>query len=219
IDPDTTALAAFCHDINPSDPTRAHLIREPAWFKEQWLKLRSTLVVVFADFHRSGQMTPFGEAEVEWHSEREIARWVYHSGAKNRIFADVSKYAYAIMEFADFKGLGKHQPDGAGRDSSVAGEEEGNSGAANERRKASRGQAKAKNSGDNIGRSIRESAADESQLETLRRAHSGNIRHCDQTDSDFEREMQDARDGHGGGNNENDDEDNGGSQEYQEDGL
>jgi hypothetical protein len=54
VDPDTTALAAFCHDINPSDPTRAHIIREPSWFKEQWLKLRSTLVVVYADFYRSG---------------------------------------------------------------------------------------------------------------------------------------------------------------------
>ncbi|KAJ1433286.1 hypothetical protein B484DRAFT_429592 [Ochromonadaceae sp. CCMP2298] len=265
-DPDTTALAAFCHDINPSDPSHASIMRDPDWFKEQWLKLRSTLVKVYADFHRSGKMTPHGEAEVEWYSDREVQRWVYHSGAKNRTFADVSRYSYAIMEAADFQGLGKNQPEGAGRDNSIAGEEEGNSAAANDRRKTNKGQSRSKNSGDNIGRSIRESAADEAQLETLKflfkegtpgtkatamaqlknyskkrsfspdpvpvarsargasrgaqpsargSRHDRHVRHCDQTESDFEREMQGARDCHG--NQENEGRDNDGSDDDQDD--
>jgi hypothetical protein len=70
---ETAVLCGFCHDINPSNPLRAHIRRDDSWVKDNYLKLRSALKVIFTDFERSGQMTDKSQAEAEWLSEEEVS--------------------------------------------------------------------------------------------------------------------------------------------------
>ena len=71
---------------------------------------------------RSGQNKNRDDGDVQWFSDEEAARWIYHCKAKNRRFPDVVSYAYAILDEADFRGLGKNMDIGAGRDHSISGE-------------------------------------------------------------------------------------------------
>jgi hypothetical protein len=119
--PKYAVLAAHCYDIDPSDPTRANILRDGAWVKEQWTSLRSLLTPVYYDFDRSGRQSHRDEAEVEWMSPEECQRWVFHSNNKHRKFPTVMCYSYAIMDKLDFEHLGKVMEDGAGKDYSTEG--------------------------------------------------------------------------------------------------
>lgn len=119
VDPDYTTIVANTGAVNPSDRSRASITRDGAWIKEQWIKLKSYLTAVFADFERSGKQASKGDAEVEWMSESECTRWVYHANNNNRPYPTVVIYAYALMDKSDFDNLGRVLPLGIGRDESV----------------------------------------------------------------------------------------------------
>ena len=87
---------------------------------------------------RSGQNKNRDDGDVQWFSDEEAARWIYRCKAKNRRFPDVVSYAYAILDEADFRGLGKNMDIGAGRDHSISGESTGSIDEANTRRKENR---------------------------------------------------------------------------------
>jgi hypothetical protein len=170
VDSDSTCLASFCHEINPSNPQRSgpHFYRDEGWIKEHWLKLKATMVTVWLDFDRSGRETGRDEAEVEWFPPEECRRWIYHTGVHNRAHPDVIRYAYALMEKADFVKMGKANPPGAGRDNGVEGEQEGDAGAANDRRKANKGKASSSKEGGDVGEAIITVAGTEVQLACYR---------------------------------------------------
>ena len=57
ISPDYTSLAAHCNDLDPCNKGRSKIMRDGAWIKDQWLKLRSYMSLVLSDFNRSGKNT------------------------------------------------------------------------------------------------------------------------------------------------------------------
>lgn len=57
ISPDYTSLAAHCNDLDPCNKARSKIMRDGAWIKDQWLKLRSYMSLVLSDFNRSGKNT------------------------------------------------------------------------------------------------------------------------------------------------------------------
>jgi len=64
------------------------------------------LYSIYADFQRSGQNHPPDEAESEWMSETTQKRWIYHSGNRNRLNAEVT--TIVLLAQADFENsLGK----------------------------------------------------------------------------------------------------------------
>lgn len=136
ISPDLTAIAAKVHDLNPTDMTRSSIARDGAWIKEWWTKLKGYLSSIYLDFDRSGRdKAARGEAELDWQSEAEVARWVYHSNKPMQTkYPQVITYAYAIMVKEDFETLGKVMEPGTGRDSSVLNSPEGSSAEAHNRR-------------------------------------------------------------------------------------
>jgi len=137
ISPDLTAIAARVHDMNPTDVTRSNIIRDGAWIKEWWTKLKGYLSSIYLDFDRSGRdKAAQGEAELDWQSETEVCRWVYHSNKPMQTkYPQVITYAYAIMVKEDFETLGKVMEPGTGRDSSVLNSPEGSSAEAHNRRR------------------------------------------------------------------------------------
>lgn len=75
------------------------------------------------------------DCDVEWMSDAEQQRWIYHATNKSRRFPGVVSYAYFLLEKSDFNQLGKMMKDGIGRDDSLLGQTEGSSEAANYHRK------------------------------------------------------------------------------------
>lgn len=71
-----TVLANYTYELNPSNDKRP--LRDGAWVKEWWGKLRQYLSLAYTNFNRSGMMTPKGEAETEWMSDNEVNRWNFH---------------------------------------------------------------------------------------------------------------------------------------------
>ena len=59
--------------------------------------MKSWLTLIFNDFNRLGQQTSLDEADVEWMSEGEIKRWIYHSGSNSRRYPQVTTYAYGVF--------------------------------------------------------------------------------------------------------------------------
>ena len=57
ISPDYTSLAAHCNDLDPCNKGRSKIMRDGAWIKDQWLKLRSYMSLVLSDFNHSGKNT------------------------------------------------------------------------------------------------------------------------------------------------------------------
>jgi hypothetical protein len=87
--------------------TRAQILRNGSWIEEKWTLMKTTLACGLKEFYRSGQMTLPEEAEVEWLSEKEVSRWIYHANTKNRIYPDVLAYSYLLFEKDNFVGFGK----------------------------------------------------------------------------------------------------------------
>jgi hypothetical protein len=66
-------LANHCHDIEPTNTCRTHIIRTEAWIKETWNDCRKYLHQTFIQYNRSGQH----DSEMdEWCSQKELERWV-----------------------------------------------------------------------------------------------------------------------------------------------
>ena len=97
--------------------TRKNILRGGDWIKNWWGTLRTLLTTLFADFERSGKNE--AEGDVEWMSEHETSRFVYHSSNRSRKYPEVTRYAYGVLELSDFASLGKELPPNAGRDDSL----------------------------------------------------------------------------------------------------
>ena len=66
-------LANHCHDIEPTNYARKHIIRGEDWVKETWNDCRKYLHQTFIQYNRSGQH----DSEMdEWCSKKELERWV-----------------------------------------------------------------------------------------------------------------------------------------------
>jgi len=119
---ETETIFSKCKELNPCNDARKDNIRDGAWVKRNWTEYRGVMNAIFSDFSRSGNQSSKDEAEVEWMSPTEQARWVYHAGAKHRLNDTVTTYAYCIFEKADFEeNLGKEMRAGSGVDSSLGG--------------------------------------------------------------------------------------------------
>lgn len=96
---DSTLLPLFnkCKELNPTDFTRKHIIRDSGWLKSIWSKLRGYLHQIYADFDRSGKNRPAEDASIDWFSEEEQKRWVYHCGNKSRMNEQVKFYLECNM--------------------------------------------------------------------------------------------------------------------------
>ena len=117
---EVTALAAKCYDLNPTNLNRRNILRNGAWIKEQWINLKTWLTLVLSDFNRSGQHSGRSEADVEWLSDNECRRWVYHSSNnKTAKFPSVLTYAYGTLSKEDFETIGKKMEPGTGRDCGI----------------------------------------------------------------------------------------------------
>lgn len=121
VDPEQTTLAHKCFDLNPTDMTRASILRDGAWLKSRWLSLRTDLSNLFADFNRSGYHTAFDEAEVKWMCPEMFQSWISFCSSKNRHFPQVLVYAYAVLDKVSLESLGKQMEEGMGRDCSLGG--------------------------------------------------------------------------------------------------
>jgi hypothetical protein len=113
-------LFGVCKMIDPCCVKRSDIIRDSGWIKEQWLGLRALMNPVLDSFNRSGQFSNHSDAEVEWFSEHEQKRWLYHANNKNRASPDVIAYAYAALEKSDFQAMSRKLEEGSGIDSSIA---------------------------------------------------------------------------------------------------
>jgi hypothetical protein len=49
---EVTALAALCHDLNPTNMSRQSTYRDGPWIKEHWIMLKSWMTLVLTDFNR-----------------------------------------------------------------------------------------------------------------------------------------------------------------------
>jgi hypothetical protein len=118
---EVAVLATSAHDVNPSNMERSTIIRDGAWVKEWWTKLKGYLSQVFVRFNRSGEMTGTHEAEIDWVSDLKVhSRWIYHSNEVGT-FPAVIIYAFGIMDKSDFESLGRIIESAVGRDESIAG--------------------------------------------------------------------------------------------------
>lgn len=55
--PEYTSISAQCNDLDPCNKSRSKIMRDGAWIKDNWLKLRSYMSLVLSDFNRSGKNT------------------------------------------------------------------------------------------------------------------------------------------------------------------
>jgi len=141
-DPDMTALASRCYDLNPTNPERASIFRDEVWIKEWLLQVRSFVSAVLRDFNRSGENRDLSEAEVDWMSAETQSRWVYHAHNKSRRYPSVVTYAYGVLDQSQLNTFGRSAGEG-GRDSSVYGNNTGSVEKANAARKKRNAEARA----------------------------------------------------------------------------
>jgi hypothetical protein len=120
-----TCLSSVCSDLNPSNRDRQSIIRDGAWLKEHWTKIRGYVSLVLADFNRSGQQSGKDMSDITFNSPEEQARWVYHSTSHSRKFPSVDCYSFYLFELNDMHFLGKEMERGTGGDNSVMGATEG----------------------------------------------------------------------------------------------
>jgi len=70
---DWATLANHCHDIEPTNYARKHILRGEDWIKETWNDCRKYLHQTFIQYNRSGQHDTDMD---EWCSQKELERWV-----------------------------------------------------------------------------------------------------------------------------------------------
>jgi hypothetical protein len=119
-----SALANHCHDIEPTNSSRKHIIRSEDWVKETWNDCRKYLHQTFIQYHRSGQH----DSEMdEWCSKKELDRWVratnYKTPGQNSVirFPTAMAYSICVLDVVDFEGIGRQMPSGTGIDASLQG--------------------------------------------------------------------------------------------------
>jgi hypothetical protein len=132
-DPDLTAVVARCHDLRPTNFSRAGVDRDDVWVKTQFLSLRTWIYGILADFNRSGEQQGKSEADLEWISKDHQERWVYHCSAKSRRYPGVTSYACGILGRGSLESLGRDCGKG-GRDSSLNGKSYGSAKTAEQER-------------------------------------------------------------------------------------
>ena len=74
---------------------RQGIIRPADWIKTKWTEIKTQLSVIFADYKRSGKNNSDGD--MEWMSDEEVSRYVYHTSIKSRKIPEVTRYAYALF--------------------------------------------------------------------------------------------------------------------------
>jgi len=93
--PEMESLAAYCWELNPSDPTRCD--RDGAWIRKQWRELRTTLTKIRENFKKSGNQD----------AENIYDEWTKFSSH----FGDVYTYAIAVINWCGMDHFGKALPD------------------------------------------------------------------------------------------------------------
>jgi hypothetical protein len=172
VNQDFIAVVARCHDLRPTNMSRAEIVRDEVWMKKEVTVLRAMISAILADFNRSGAMSGPDEADVDWMTPGEQERWVYHAYAKSRRYPGVMSYAYGVLERGTIESLGKDSGK-SGRDSSVEGKGTGSSSVANSERKK-RKKHRTENAtyteggGDSIANAITTSSNVEMQFEIIK---------------------------------------------------
>jgi hypothetical protein len=68
-----TCLSSVYSDLNPSNKDRQSIIRDGAWLKEHWTKIRGYVSLVLAAFNRSGQQSGKDISDITFNSPEEQA--------------------------------------------------------------------------------------------------------------------------------------------------
>lgn len=132
-DEEMVSVVARCHDLRPTNLSRAGIVRDEVWLKAQTTQLRTSISSVLADFNRSGMQNGRDEADVVWLSPEEQQRWVWHAHNKSRRYPAVLSYAFGRLEQPTLESLGRGSGV-SGRDSSVDGKNGGSAQKANSAR-------------------------------------------------------------------------------------
>ena len=98
-------MADRCHALDPSDSSRP--VRDIAWIKDLYRKLRAELSKLRQSYHKSGNMD----------AEDQNAEWLKFCGN----VPDWAAYAFVVLEDAAMDQLGKAKPDGSQLDTGVLG--------------------------------------------------------------------------------------------------
>jgi len=118
-------LSNFTHDLEPTNLSRQGIIRGEDWIKATWTDCRKYLHQMFTNYERSGQ---HDDDKDEWGSEKELQRWSRAAtykpnkgGTSGTIIRYTSAmiYSIAVLELADFEGIGRKMPKGKGVDATV----------------------------------------------------------------------------------------------------
>ena len=98
-------MADRCHALDPSDSSRP--VRDIAWIKDLYRKLRAELSKLRQSYHKSGNMD----------AEDQNAEWLKFCGN----VPDWAAYAFVVLEDAAMDQLGKAKPEDSQMDTGVLG--------------------------------------------------------------------------------------------------
>jgi hypothetical protein len=90
-------LANHCHDIDPSNSLRAHIIQDDDWIKETWTDCCKCLNQTFTQYHRSRQHDPEMD---EWYSKKELDRWV--RGTILRLLDRTQSFGFQVLWYTPY---------------------------------------------------------------------------------------------------------------------
>jgi len=143
-------LANFTHDLEPTNVSRRDIIRGEDWIKSTWTDCRKYLHQMFTNYNRSGQ---HDDDVDEWGSEKELQRWSRAASWKPKSssqgtiirYTSAMIYSIAVLDLADFEGIGRKMPKGTGVDATI------NNGAQSSRHRTKRRKTTNRNKADSSG--------------------------------------------------------------------
>ncbi|KAJ1413442.1 hypothetical protein B484DRAFT_170388 [Ochromonadaceae sp. CCMP2298] len=95
---EVTALAAVCHELNPTNMTRKDIHRPREWIKKHWRSLKDTLHAIMCDFERSG--TNRGDKNQNDAAWFDDAAWFIQDGVDMIIIQDRRQIGWPLKERA-----------------------------------------------------------------------------------------------------------------------
>jgi len=107
-----------CQDLEPTNRSRAQVIRDGNWIKLHWTEMRGILSKLFNKYYRSGQHSAKGD----WNDVEELKAWESHSlnNANTFVrFPTACVYSVCVFEKNDFYSMNRQMEEGAGIDRSL----------------------------------------------------------------------------------------------------
>jgi hypothetical protein len=158
-------LATLCHELEPTNMARKHIIRDAGWIKSCWAEVRKFLHAMFLSYNVSGQHDPNKD---EWGTEIENRRWARQINTKTPgsnasiKWQPAMVYAISLLDISDLESIGRKMPNGTGIDASVDGA------AKAERHKKRKRNRHAEKKTSSLALAIREGAATDAKIRMLK---------------------------------------------------